>query len=237
MKAVKNFNIVILYFLLLTNLCFSQKDKTNVVGKIKVERNDNYLTLRAEALNLESFFVDELNYNLVAVKTSSTNNLAKNNQSGEFSLSPKEEKKLSALKVNLNEGDELNAYLFIKLKDELIHRDTLFLSTKVRKKKVEEFDFAIKGIVTNDAITNIGREFHDLFYKEYVVSNRKYPFVINIKEKPAMGRSSIVYIEVEGNKIHEFFAKPEEDYLKQNVVQTMRSLMTYAIRRQSIRRI
>jgi len=40
-------------------------------------------------------------------------------------------------------------------------------------------------------------------------------------------------IEVDRKKIHEFFARPQEDYLKSNVVTAMRKLRVYSQERKT----
>ncbi len=42
-----------------------------------------------------------------------------------------------------------------------------------------------------------------------------------------MGRSSMLSVEVDRKKIHEFFARPEEDYLKYNVAKAMEKLRVH----------
>ena len=216
--------------------CTQEFDTYKVKGIINLTRIDDFLTLRAQVLNEESFFINELNYNFVALKKGGSGNLSKNNQSNDFSLKPKEEKQLSTIKINLKKDEELKVYLFIKYKDKLIHRDTLFILRKEKvavEKKVNEEQFLIKGIVIDEAMTKIGKDYHDFFYKEYLVTGKNYPFIIKIVEKPAMGRSSILSVEVDRKKIHEFFARPQEEYLKTNVISAMRKLRAYNQKRKT----
>jgi hypothetical protein len=227
-------NKIIILFIL--NIFFTpfydaqEFDNYNVKGKINLTQIDDFLTLRAQVLNEELFFINDLSYLFVVLKKGSSGNLSKNNQSNEFSLKPNEEKQLSTIKINLKKEEELRAYLFIKYKGKLIHRDTLFLLSNGKvsvNKVVNEEQYIIRGIVIDEAMTKIGKDYHDFFYKEYLVTGKNYPFIIKIVEKPAMGRSSIISIEVDRKKIHEFFARPEEDYLKTNVVIAMRKLRAY----------
>jgi hypothetical protein len=232
-KAVILF-IIIIFF---TPFSFAQEfDNYELEGKINLFRIDDFLTLRAQALNHESFFINDLNYNLVVLKKNSEGKLSKKSESNDFSLKPSEEKQLAVIKLNFKKNEELKVYLFIKYKDKLVHRDTLFLlpmKEGVVKKTVNEKQFLIKGIVIDRSLTKIGKDYHDFFYKEYLVTKRNYPFIIKIVEKPAMGRSSILSIEVDRKKIHEFFARPEEDYLKANVAQAMRKLRGYNQKRKA----
>ncbi|ARV15175.1 CsgE family curli-type amyloid fiber assembly protein [Polaribacter sp. SA4-12] len=233
-------NKVIFFFILnifFTPFYYTQEfDTYKVKGEIVLAQIDDFLTLRAQVLNEELFFINDLSYIFVVLKKGNSGNLSKNNQSNDFSLKPNEEKQLSTIKINLKKDEELRVYLFIKYKNKLIHRDTLFLSSNGKiavEKPVNEEQYLIKGIVIDEAMTKIGKDYHDFFYKEYLVTGKNYPFIIKIVEKPAMGRSSILSIEVDRKKIHEFFARPEEDYLKVNVVIAMRKLRAYNQKRKS----
>lgn len=110
---------------------------------------------------------------------------------------------------------------------------------KNKQQKVDnqttEKDFFLKGIVVDEAITKIGKDYHDLFYQSYLLSGIKYPFVIKIKEKPGMGRTSIILVEVEEVKIHEFFSRPDEEFLKSNVGVALKRLYFYAKQREELR--
>lgn len=224
----KNTAFWVLVVFFVSFVCGQEFDNYRVKGGINLIKTDDFLTLRAQVLNLEQFFIDELNYNFVALKKGASGNYSKNSQSNDFSLRPKEEKQLSVIKINVKKNEELKVYLFIKHKNKLIHRDTLFLIPKEKVKKVvNEAQFLIRGIVIDEAITRIGKDYHDFFYKEYLVTGKNYPFIVKIVEKPALGRNSMLSIEVEGKKIHEFFARPQEDYLKTNVVRAMRKLRVY----------
>ncbi|WP_158838137.1 CsgE family curli-type amyloid fiber assembly protein [Polaribacter sp. L3A8] len=232
----KLLNFCILNVFFMSFLSAQEFGDYKVKGSINLTRGDEFLTLRAQVLNEESFFIDDLNYNFVLLKKGSLGNLSKNNQSNDFSLKPNEEKQLSVFQINLKKEEELKVYLFVKYKDKLIDRDTLFLFSNEKKtiaKEVNEEQYLIKGIVIDEAMTKIGRDFHDFFYKEYLVTGKNYPFIIKVVEKPAMGRSSILSVEVDRKKIHEFFARPEEEYLKNNVLMAMRKLRVYSQQRKT----
>lgn len=228
---MKSEAVILIFTVFFTTFSFGQEFGVyKVKGVINSTRTDDFLTLRAQAVNEEEFFINELNYNFVVLKKGISGNLSKNNQSSDFSLKPKEEKQLSTIKINIKKNEELKVYLFIKHKGKLINRDTLFYlqkEKKIAKREVNEEQFLIRGIVIDEAKTKIGKEYHDFFYKEYIVTGRNYPFIIKIVEKPAMGRSSMLSIEVDRKKIHEFFARPEEDYLKYNVAKAMEKLRVH----------
>ena len=148
-------------------------------------------------------------------------------------------KALPKWNCNLNEKEELRSYLFIKHKNKLIAKDSMFLDSKrvqqnVVQTKQNESNFFLKGIVIDEAITKIGKDFHDYFYQDYLLSGKKHPFIIKIKEKPSFARSSIISIEVEDKKIHEFLSKPEEEYLKNQVKIASQRINFFAKRRKQL---
>ena len=125
-------------------------------------------------------------------------------------------------------------YLFLRKDSMLISKDSamIFSAEKVPKQQVvEESEFEIKGIVIEDVITKIGKDFHDYFYQKYNTSGNQFPFIIKIKEKPYFGRSSIITIEVDDQKIFEFFTKPDEEFLRANVISALQRINQYSKQR------
>ncbi|MBA6155633.1 hypothetical protein H3Z83_03730 [Tenacibaculum sp. S7007] len=226
--------ISLLICVLISTVFFSQ-EKNDIVGKIQIIKNDNFFNIKAEAINDGVLFIDELNYNLVALKKDRKGNYSNNKQSGEFSIKPNEKKKLALIRLNINKNEELNVYLFIKHKDKLISRDTFSIGKaaikKTIKKKINEDSFIIKGLVIDEAITKMGKDFYDFFYQSYLLSGIKYPFIIKIKEKPGLTRTTVISVEVEDVMIHEFRSNPSEDYLKETVKYALSRLRVYSKQR------
>ncbi|MFK5958646.1 MAG: curli-like amyloid fiber formation chaperone CsgH [Lutibacter sp.] len=231
------------YFFLNTIFCYvslfcihsySQLSET-VVGKINISEKDNLIFIRALVENEELTFKNNLEYNLVALKKGVSGNYTSNRQSGEFSLKPEERKSVSEIRLNIEKNEEIKVFLFIKQNAILVSKDSIVIIPKNQNienaKIVNEDDFALKGIVIDEVITKIGKDFHDYFYQNYSTSGVQYPFIIVIKEKPYFGRSSIVSIEVDDRKIYEFLTKPDEDFLKGAVKQTLQNLSQYARQR------
>ncbi len=223
-------------FLLCVNI-YAQ-DKNDVLAKIHVLRKDNFIAVKAQAENEGVLFKDELSYNLIVLKKSKEGNYSNNKQSGVFSLEPNEKKDLSFIRLSLNSDEELKAYLFVKHKDKLIDKDTLVIMPKkvgfLEDKKIDESSFAIKGLVIEEAITKIGKDFYDFFYQEYLLSGLKYPFIIKIKEKPGLRRTTVVTIEASDTKVFEFMTRPGEDFLKQAVKVTLARLSAYSKKRNTL---
>ncbi|MFD1293818.1 CsgE family curli-type amyloid fiber assembly protein [Lutibacter holmesii] len=206
-----------------------------VIGKINVLEVDNFIVVRAHVENNELTFKPNLAYNLVGLKKSASGNYSSNRQSGEFSLKPQESQDVSELRLSIENDEEIKVYLFIKHEDVLVSSDSLVILPQGQKlkakKEVNEGEFVITGIVIDDVLTKMGKDFHDFFYQSYLTSGIKYPFIIYIKEKPYLGRNSIVSIEVDDRKIYEFMARPDEEFLKSAVNQSLQNVSQYAKQR------
>ncbi len=229
---------VILGFVFLFNatVFFAQE---SVRAKIVAKVADNLIDAKAVAQNNEATFKDDYTYVMFSLKKGAQGNYSKNSQSGQFSLEPGEEKELSSLKINIQKDEECKIFLFIRKDDVLISKDSIIIYAAEKEKKNEviaESDFEIKGIVVEDVITKIGKDFHDYFYQEYSNSGNQYPFIINIKEKPYFGRSSIITIEIEDQNVFEFLTKPDEEFLRDAVKAALQNINQYAIQRKLLYR-
>lgn len=235
-----SFSILFFCCLLFNSTTAHTQLSETVLGKINTLEIDNFIIVKAHVENNELTYKNNLTYNLVALKRSASGNYSNNKQSGEFSLKPQEGKDVSELRLSIESDEEISIYLFIKHKDVLVSRDSLLIVPRGEEKKVnevvDESEFVIKGIVVDDVITKMGKDFHDYFYQAYLTSGIKYPFIIYIKEKPYLGRNSIVTIEVDDRKLFEFMTKPDEEFLKSAVKQTLQNVRQYAKQRKLLHR-
>jgi hypothetical protein len=206
----------------------------SVTGKINIQETDNLILIKAQVDNEEPIFKNDLYYNLLALKRTTSGNYSSNRQEGEFSLEPNESKNLSEIRLSVDAGEDLRIYLFIKQNNIVISKDSLLIlppKNQVQEKVVNEADFELKGIVIDEVITKVGKDFHDFFYQEYSTSGKQYPFIITIKEKPYFGRSSIISIISEDRTLFEFMSKPDEEFLKSVVKTTLQKVNLYAKQR------
>lgn len=235
-----SFSTLLFLSLLLSTLAINAQVSDYVIGKINLLEADNFIVVRAHVENNELTFKNNLSYNLVGLKKSASGNYSSNRQSGEFSLKPQENKDVSELRLSIESDEEIKVYLFIKHEDKVVSKDSVLIfphGEKVEKKEeVNEGEFVITGIVIDDVITKMGKDFHDYFYQAYITSGIKYPFIIYIKEKPYLGRNSIVSIEVDDRKIYEFMTRPDEEFLKSAVNQTLQNVSQYAKQRKLLLR-
>lgn len=232
---MKQFYFNIVFSCLFVSFNVNAQLNETIVGKINIQESDNLIVIKAQVDNEEPIFKNNLYYNLVALKKNSEGNYSSNRQEGEFSLDPEESKNLSEIRLSLNAGDDLRIYLFIKQNNIVISKDSLQRvqpnRNQVQEKVVKEADFELKGIVIDEVITKVGKDFHDYFYQEYSTSGKQYPFIITIKEKPYFGRSSIITITSEDRKLFEFMSKPDEEFLKSAVKASLQNVNQYAKQR------
>jgi len=230
-------HIILCCLLLSFNQVYSQLNET-VTGKINIQESDNFFLIKAQVENEEPLFKNNLFYNLVALKKDASGNYSNNRQEGEFSLDPEESKTLSEIRLNKDADEELRIYLFIKQEDKLIAKDSIYIlpqkQQQIEKSVVREVDFELKGIVVDEVITKIGKDFHDYFYQDYLNSGTQYPFIITISEKPYFATSSIISVKVDDRIIHEFISKPDEEFLKSNVKITLQNLSQYSKQRKML---
>jgi len=209
--------------------------KTQLVeAKILVKNTDGLIDINGIVENRDKIHIVDYNFNLVVLKLDASGNYLKNAQSGEFSLKPNERKNLATLKIVIKDSDELKLYFFIRKDLKLIAKDTAIVVSNIKKletKPIIEEDIEIVGLVVEDLITKLGRDFYDFFYQEYSSRGSKYPFVINIIEKPLLGISSEITIDVDDRIIYKVMTRPNEEYLQATAHQAILAIDDYSEKR------
>jgi len=211
---------------------FSQEE--DIHAKIVIKTTDNLVDIKAFAQNIDVTYKDAYTYLLFSLKKGIQGNYSRTSQSGEFSLEPNEEKELSSSKVNIQKGEEYKVFLFIRKNDVLVSKDSAVIYSAERieeKKYITESEIEIKGLVIEDVKTKLGKDFYDYFYQKYTTTGSQYPFIINITEKPSIGRGSIISIDVDGRIIFEFMTRPNDEYIQAAATQALRYIYSYSAQR------
>lgn len=218
-----------LIFVLIATLSFGQEGSM-IKAKILHSKNDSFITINATVKNETAIYQENLTYNLMALRKDASNSYTTNKQQGEFSLAPIENKKLAEVTLHVRTKEELKVYLFVKKNNVLVAKDTLFIGTNIVQQKNDENEesFSIKGLVIEEATTKIGKDFYDLFYQKYLLSGLKYPFVVKVKERPSIRRTTIVNIYADDSLVYQFMTRPGDDFLDYVLKQTFAKLEIYA---------
>jgi hypothetical protein len=236
---MKNFVLYNFLFVFLSVFIYGQEDK-KIVAKIEKEAIEKQLKIKALVNNNTSTY-QELNYLLISIKKGAGGNLSNNKQSGKFSINPNESKSLSEMSVNLEKGDALKAFLYIRDEEtqKLIAKDSLEINQDFFKKTVSvverEEAFELSGLTIDDTKSKVGKDFYDLFYIQYNQIPDKSNSAITITELPARGTSGQINIQIDDKVIYSFMTNPSEDYLKEQLDFTLRYIKDFNSRKNLIK--
>lgn len=237
---MKNFMFIYNFlFVFLSVFTYGQEDK-KIVVKIEKEVIEKQLKIKALVTNNTSTY-QELNYLLISIKKGTSGNLSNNKQSGKFSINPGESKSLSEMSVNLEKGDALKAFLYIRDEEaqKLIAKDSLEINQDFFKKTVsvveKEEAFELSGLTIDDTKSKVGKDFYDLFYIQYSQIPDKSNSAITITELPARGTSGQINIQIDDKVVYSFMTNPSEDYLKEQLDFTLRYIKDFNSRKNLIK--
>lgn len=224
---------------------FSNKE---IQGQILIEKNSEFYTFRAAALNKTPTAIN-LRYEFSFFRTDSlTKNISKSSQGNYFLLDSYEKKVLSSVTINYSVSDKIILLLIIYDKDDKpLGSDRIVLSeggkTEIKIKTpvaTQSQDLApsqdgvfIEGVVSQKTLTKSGRDFYREFYQLYYNAQIKSRKNISIKEVPGRRRNTLITVEVDGQLVWQFFAQPRKEYLKSMARTTMQRVTSYLRRSQN----
>lgn len=93
--------------------------------------------------------------------------------------------------------------------------DTATLSEEIPEEQAQfERSIGIDGLVIDESITKVGRDFYELFYSGWEPPPNASDFTIYIEEKPGRGRITAVEVRINDNSIYEGNLQPRYDFLE-----------------------
>ena len=195
---------------------FSKVVYTEVKAKIDIENVEDVLSITGTVENLKSEFKN-ISFKLAVIKTNkSGSNKANNAQDGRVTLEPLQKVTLSTTQINATKDDQITIILFIyDEKDAVIGKDKIVIGDQAEPNVgiVKPKDgLEIIGIVSNDTKTKLGNDYYDLFFSEYNKLKISSPKTISIAEELTYGRTTKISVNIEGEIIDEFIARPDEDF-------------------------
>lgn len=206
-------------FLLITQDVSAQAVYKEVKAKIDIEKIENMLSVTGTAENLKSSFKNIV-FKLSVFKTNNSNSNKSNNaQDGRITLEPKQKVTLSQTQVNVNKEDQVIILLLIYDEDNnIIGKDRIAIGGNEEESKIVALKpkdgLEMIGIISNDTKTKLGNDFYDLFYSELNKLKTSSPKTVSVQEELTFGRTTKIIINVDGEIIDEFIARPDEDFLK-----------------------
>jgi hypothetical protein len=224
----KIMKILVAMLLLVSSVSYSQLSNTVVKAKIDIEEIEGSIKITGTAANL-SEVVQSLSYKLSVIRNNSINNNQSNNaQEGLFSLEPNENKNLSVTQINLTKGDEVIVLLlFYDENKQLIGKDRVVLSDKKKVESVPIDGFELRGIVTDETKTKVGKDFYDLYYYKYNAYNIDAIKIVSISEEFSFARNTKLIISINNEIIYEFMARPDDEYLNDMVERSVYATYSY----------
>src|SRR5690606_22325221 len=124
----------------------------------------------------------------------------------------------------------LKALLYIRDENQnlLIAKDSIEINAKELVAPVKETSLMPLGILVDDTKTKFGKDYYDSFFSAYNQLPQKFDFIVQVSEMPHRGQTSIIQVIAENEVVLEFFSRPDEEYIKYQVGQTLKSLSQLA---------
>ena len=150
-----------------------------------------------------------------------------------FTINPFETIELYRLSLEINTLDKV-IVLFLIFDDEnnIISRSRVILNENSDdQKKITEKDqnkgFQLTGLVVEDTKTKSGKDFYDRFFFYYNFNNINGNQVVKVNEMFSFRRTTRIIVSVGDDKLAEFFAYPNEEYIEEMAKQSVQRVYRY----------
>ncbi len=196
----------------------SQTVYKEVKAKIEVEEIENILSITGTAENLKAVYKN-ISFKLsVFKKNKSNDNKSSNMQDGRMTLEPINKVILSKTQINRGKDDQIIVLLLIYDENNVIIGKDRVVFGQEEEPKVSVLKpndgLEMIGIVSNETKTKLGNDFYDFFYSEFSKLKINSNKIIYVQEELTFGRTTKIIVNIDGEIIEEFIARPEEDFLK-----------------------
>ncbi len=196
----------------------SQTVYKEVKAKIEVEEIENILSITGTAENLKAVYKN-ISFKLSVFKKNKLNdNKSSNMQDGRMTLEPINKVILSKTLINRGKDDQIIVLLLIYDEDNVIIGKDRIVFGQEEEPKVSVLKpndgLEMIGIVSNETKTKLGNDFYDFFYSEFSKLKINSNKIIYVQEELTFGRTTKIIVNIDGEIIEEFIARPEEDFLK-----------------------
>lgn len=79
---------------------------------------------------------------------------------------------------------------------------------------IPDESFTLRGIITDNTKTRIGKDFYDKYYYKYNDININGNEIVTLIEELSFGRNTKISIEINNEVIYEFLARPDDEFLE-----------------------
>jgi len=150
-----------------------------------------------------------------------------NHQQSDFEATPGTTTLLSEVTINISDEDYYHISLEVFKGKEKIAVDSLINGTPVNKvtpptKHAKDEDLELDGLIINETRSKIGRDFYDVFYRNWSAPKEARDFVIRVRELPARGRIARISIEVNNEEVTQRVLQPRAEIIKSQAFYAIR---------------
>lgn len=87
--------------------------------------------------------------------------------------------------------------------------------------------FMLRGIITDDTKTKIGKDFYDRYYYKYNDIGINADKIVTIGEEYTFARNTAISIKIENEVIYEFLIRPDDEFLDAVSEEAVDATFTY----------
>jgi hypothetical protein len=207
-------SLTIIFFI--TFSIFSQKKNSAISAFLNVKANDGVYGVQALVKNDSTLF-KSLQYELAIIrsKTDTKEKPVRTSTRENFSINPSEVKVLRETVISFEEEDKIVVLLLIIENEKIISADRKVFLNNVKKSAPLDDGIEIKGLVIDNVISKVGKDFYDLFYRQYSLRNTQSGSLVTVEEQLGIGIGTRIVVKVDEDTVFEGFARPNEEYLEQ----------------------
>ncbi|RKR08562.1 LOW QUALITY PROTEIN: hypothetical protein C8C82_0437 [Flavobacterium sp. 81] len=227
------FRYILLGFLFFSSVLIGQVSvpQNQIKAKIDIEKIEDNFKITGTAENLTDV-LKSASYRLSVIKNNDkSNNQSNNSQVGIFTLEPNEVKKLSTTQINVSTDDEVIVLLlFYDENKEIVAKDRVVLGEEKKKDDVIIMPvdgFELRGIVTDDTKTKMGKDFYDKYYYKYNDIGINAKKIVVITEEYSFGRNTKITVWIDNEVIYDFLVRPDDEFLEAVAQESINATIYY----------
>ncbi|MBB6612493.1 hypothetical protein H7F15_15720 [Pontibacter sp. Tf4] len=120
---------------------------------------------------------------------------------------------------------------FAQSKKQPVPQDTVTYEKKNQpmERFVRSADLEVDGLIVDRTITKIGRDFYDIFHRQWEAPADAHNFTILIEEKPTRSNGAYVVVSVNDEPVFEYQLQPRYDVIEEVANYTVAMVYEYLV--------
>ena len=107
---------------------------------------------------------------------------------------------------------------------------------EAEKKGKKSVDIEIDGLIVDETVTKMGRDFYDIFYSNWEAPPNSSNFTLEITEKPMIGMGTRIMVEINDQLVVESPLQPRYDVIESIAKQAVLVCYDYLLNYEQIQR-